>query len=68
MTVKTSKDLDRKSIFARTQDQYLDPKNYKLYISEKTNPELNRKIKSGEVELTLKDLIDQDDKLVPKSS
>ena len=68
MTVKTNRDLNRKRIFHNTEEQYKDPKNYKLYVSKKDDPQLNRKIKSGEVELTLKDLIDQGDKLAPKSN
>ena len=60
MTVKNSKRLDRREIFRRTEHLYSDPKNYELYISEKTSPELNRKIKSGEITITLQDLIDAD--------
>ena len=60
MTVKKSKNLNRKEIFRRTERLYSDPKNYEVYVSEKTNPELNRKIKSGEITITLQDLIDAD--------
>ena len=57
MTVKKSKSLDRGETFRRTEHLYSDPKNYEVYVSEKTNPELNRKIKSGEITITLQDLI-----------
>lgn len=60
MAVKKSKSLDRKEIFRRTEHLYIDPKNYEVYISEKTNPELNRKIKNGEITITLQDLINAD--------
>ena len=60
MTVKNSKRLDRREIFRRTEHLYSDPKNYEVYISEKSNPELNRKIKSGEITITLQDLINVD--------
>ncbi len=59
MAVKADKDLDRKKIYDDTKRQYRDPSSYKLYVSLQDNPELNRKIKSGEVKLTLKDLIDK---------
>ena len=68
MTVKTNQDLNRKKIFHNTEEQYKDPRNYKLYVSKKDDPQLNRKIKSGEVELTLKDLIDNGGDLRTKSS
>lgn len=60
MTVKKSVSLDRREIFRRTKHLHSDPKNYEVYVSEKTNPDLNRKIKSGEVSITLQDLIDAD--------
>ncbi len=60
MTVKNSKRLDRREIFRRTERLYSDPKNYEVYISEKSHPELNRKIKSGEITITLQDLINVD--------
>lgn len=60
MAVKKSKHLDRKEIFRRTEHLYSDPKNYEVYVSKKTSPELNRKIKSGELTITLQDLIDAD--------
>ena len=60
MTVKNCKSLDRGEIIRRTDHLYSDPKNYEVYISEKTNPELNRKIKSGEITITLEDLINAD--------
>jgi len=60
MTVKKSKKLDRREIFRRTEHLYSDPKNYEVYVSKKTCPELNRKIISGEITLTLQDLIDAD--------
>ncbi len=60
MTVKKSKSLNRKEIFRRTEHLYSDPKNYEVYISEKTSQELNRKIKSGEITITLQDLINAD--------
>lgn len=67
MTVKTNRDLNRKKVFHNTEEQYKDPKNYKLYVSKKDDPKLNRRIKGGAVELTLKDLIDKGDELVSKS-
>ena len=60
MTVKNRKSLDRREFVRSTEHLYNDPKNYEVYISEKTNPELNRKIKSGEITITLQDLIDAD--------
>ena len=60
MTVKKSEKLDRKELFRRTEALYRDPKNYEIYVSEKANPELNRKIKRGEVTITLQDLLDAD--------
>ena len=59
MAVKTNKDLDRKTILRDTERLYRDPKSYKAYVSEMSNPTLSRKIKNGEIELTLKDLIDK---------
>lgn len=58
MTIKADRDLDRKKIYHDTKRQYRDPASYKLYVSKKDNPELNRKIKTGEIKLTLQDLID----------
>lgn len=58
MTVETNKDLNRRELFRKTKQLYSDPKNYEVYVSEKTNPELNRRIKNGEVSVTLQDLID----------
>ena len=58
VAVKKSKHLDRREIFRRTEHLNGDPKNYEVYVSKKTSPELNRKIKSGEVTITLQDLID----------
>ena len=58
MAVKKSENLDRREILRRTKHLNRDPKNYEVYVSQKTNPELNRKIKSGEVKITLQDLID----------
>lgn len=60
MALKKSKSIDRKEIFRRTEHLYGDPKNYEVYISEKASPELNRKIKSGEITITLQDLINAD--------
>ncbi len=60
MAVKKSKNLDRREILRRTEHLNSDPKNYEVYVSKKTNPELNRKIRSGEITLTLQDLIDAD--------
>ncbi|MCY3834643.1 MAG: hypothetical protein OXG85_16655 [Chloroflexi bacterium] len=60
MTVKKSKDLDRREIFRRTEHLLSDPKNYEVYVSKKTNPELNRKIRSGELTVTLQDFIEAD--------
>ena len=61
MTVKADKDLDRKKLYNDTKRQYRDPSCYKLYVSREDNPELNRRIRSGEVKLTLQDLIDKDE-------
>ena len=58
MTVETNKDLNRRELFRKTKHLYSDPKNYEVYVSEKTNPELNLRIKNGEVSVTLQDLID----------
>ena len=58
MTVKKSKNLDRREFFRRTEHLYSDPMNYEVYVSKKTSPELNRKIKSGEINITLQDLIE----------
>ncbi len=60
MAVKKSKNLDRREIFRKTEHLYSDPKNYEVYVSKKTCPELNRKIKSREITITLQDLIDAD--------
>ena len=60
MSVKKSKNIDRREIFRRTEHLYSDPENYEVYVSKKTSPELNRKIKSGEITITLKDLLDAD--------
>lgn len=60
MTVKKRKNLDRREILRKTEHLYSDPKNYEVYVSKKTNPELNRKIRSGEVTVTLQDLLDAD--------
>ena len=68
MTVKKSMSLDRKEIFRRTEHLYSDPKHYEVYISEKTNPELNRKIKNGEITITLQDLIDTGEKTLSEKS
>lgn len=58
MTVKKSMKLDRREIFRRTEHLYSDPKNYEVYVSEESNPELYRKIMEGEVTVTLQHLID----------
>lgn len=68
MTVKADKDLDRKKLYNDTKRQYRDPSSYKLYVSRKDNPELNRKIKSGEVKLTLQDLIDKGENALSEQS
>ena len=60
MTVKKSNNLDRREILRRTEHLLRDPKNYEVYVSKKTNPELNRKIKSGEISISLQDLLDAD--------
>lgn len=60
MTVKKRKNLDRREILRRTEHLHSDPKNYEVYVSKKTNLELNRKIKSGEISITLQDLLDAD--------
>ena len=60
MAVKKSKKLDRREISRRTEHLFNDPKNYEVYVSKKASPELNRKIKSGELTITLQDLIDAD--------
>ena len=60
MTVKKSKNFDRRDVVCRTERLYSDPRNYEVYVSKKANPELNRKIKSGELTITLQDLIDAD--------
>ncbi len=60
MTVEKSKNLDRRDVVRRTEHLYSDPRNYEVYVSKKANPELNRKIKSGELTITLQDLIDAD--------
>ena len=58
MTVKTDNELDRQEILSRTEHLYSDPKNYRAYISKRSNAKLHRKIRNGEIEITLKDLID----------
>lgn len=58
MTMKKTMNLDRREIFRKTEHLHSDPKNYEVYVSKKTNPELNRKIMEGEVTVTLQDLID----------
>ena len=60
MTVKKSKKVDRREIFRKTEHLYSDPMNYEVYVSKTASPELNRKIKSGEITVTLQDLIDAD--------
>lgn len=60
MAVKKSKKLDRREISRRTEHLFNDPKNYEVYVSKKASPELNRKIKSGELTITLQDLLDAD--------
>ena len=60
MSVKKRKSLDRREILRRTEHLHRDPKNYEVYVSKKTNPELNRKIKSGEISVSLQDLLDAD--------
>ena len=64
MAVKTNKDLDRKTILRETEHLYGDPGSYKAYVSEMSNPTLNRKIKKGDIDLTLKDLIDKGGELL----
>ncbi len=68
MTIKANKDLNRKKVFHNTEELYKNPKNYNLYVSKKDNPKLNRKIKSGKVELTLQDIFDKGEDLNAKSS
>jgi len=58
MTDKTSDNLDRKELFRRMEHLHCDANNYKVYVSEESNPELYRKIMKGEVTVTLQDLID----------
>lgn len=60
MTANAAEDLNRKKEFHKTKELYEDPKNYKLYVSKKIDPSLNRKIKNGQVTLTLQDLIERD--------
>lgn len=60
MTVKKKSNLHRIELFRRMEHLYSDAKNYEVYVSKKTSPELNRKIKSGEISLTLQDLLDAD--------
>ena len=59
MTTRADKELDRQKLYNDTKRQYRNPSSYKLYVSRKDNPKLNRKIRNGEVNLTLQDLIDK---------
>ena len=59
MNTHSDKDLDRRKLYNDLKRQHCDASSYKLYVSRKDDPELNRKIKSGEVKLTLQDLIDK---------
>jgi len=68
MTVKADKDLDRRKLYNDLKRQHGDPSCYKLYISRKDNPELNRRIRSGEVKLTLQDLIDMGEQALSEQS
>ncbi len=68
MTVKADKDLDRRKLYNDLKRQHCDASSYKLYVSRKDDPELNRKIKSGEVKLTLKDLIDKGEQALSEPS
>ena len=60
MTVKKSMNLDRREILRKTEHLFSDPKSYEVYVSKKTDPDLSRKIKNGEITITLQDLIDVD--------
>lgn len=64
MTVTKGKKLNRKELYRKMEPLYSDPKNYDVYVSEKASPELNRKIKRGELTITLQDLLDADGDIV----
>lgn len=68
MTTKADKELDRQKLYNDTKRQYRDPSSYKLYVSRKDNPELNRKIRAGEIKLTLQDLIDKGEQSLSEQS
>ncbi len=68
MNTHSDMDLDTKKIYNDTKRQHRDPSSYKLYVSRKDNPELNRRIRSGEVNLTLKDLIDKGEQALSEPS
>ncbi|MCE2472849.1 MAG: hypothetical protein J4G18_13345 [Anaerolineae bacterium] len=68
MNTHSDKDLDRRKLYNDLKRQHGDASSYKLYVSRKDDPELNRKIKSGEVKLTLQDLIDKGEQALSEPS
>lgn len=60
MSVKKCNKLNRKEIYRSMEPLYRDPKNYEVYVSANESPELNRKIRRGELTITLQDLLDAD--------
>ena len=68
MTTKADKELDRQQLYNDTKHRYRDPSSYKLYVSRKDNPELNRMIMAGEIKLTLQDLFEKGEQSLSEQS
>ena len=58
MATKTGRRLNRTEVFKDTERLHKDLANYTVYVPASESVELNEKVKSGQISVTLKDVVE----------